>query len=234
LIWHIFRSRDQDEDRASALRWLLLTCFLPLALAFSLSWILPHSIWGTRHLIAVSAPYSILTAIALMRLRPYWIKATVFLLFGCWLFLSGFVLLLVREEHYIWCAWNDLARQATQAESATTEPVRIYAFEDLVAYHLWFALKGDESERFRVAVIKGIPGLAEDPAYFLPRRFDRIATGDISALDGESVWIAFRDTGWNEDRPPLKTIEERGYQVKNIFEAMAQGQRAFLVHLQRK
>jgi Dolichyl-phosphate-mannose-protein mannosyltransferase len=235
LIWHIFsrRRHDDDEARLDALRWLAFFSFSPLALALSLSWVLPHSIWGARHLIIVAAPYSMLTAIALIRLRPYWIKVTIFLLFGCWLLLAGAVLLLMRQERYIWCAWNDLARQAVKSEPVEASTIKLYAFEDLVAYHLWFSLEEAGSERFKVAVIKGIPGLHEDPAYFLPRSFDEVTTGDISTLNEDDIWIAFRDTAWNEDRPPLKTLKERGYQVKNLAEAMAQGQRAFLVHLVR-
>jgi 4-amino-4-deoxy-L-arabinose transferase-like glycosyltransferase len=236
LIWHLFqRSRDEGEARVDVLRWLLLTIFLPVALALSLSWILPHSIWGTRHLIIVAAPYAILSSIALERLRPYWVKITVFLLLGCWLFLAGAVFLLLREERYIWCAWDDLARQAVQAEPAAPgKTVKLYAFEDLVAYHLWFSLEEAGSERFKVAVIKGIPDLREDPAYFLPRSFDRIATLDPSALSEDDIWIAFRDTDWNEDRQPLKTLEDKGYRVNKVVEATAQGQRAFLVHLSRR
>jgi hypothetical protein len=140
----------------------------------------------------------------------------------------------MREERYIWCAWGDMARRAIEVEPATNGAIKIYAFEDLVAYHLWFALEDAGSERFKVAVIKGIPGLSEDPAYFLPRRFDRIAVGDINTLTEDSLWIAFRDTAWNENRPPLKTLQDRGYQVNNVVETAAQGQRAFLVHLSRR
>jgi hypothetical protein len=185
-------------------------------------------------LIIVAAPYSILTSIALIRLRPYWIKVTAFILLGGWLFWAGTVFLLLRQERYIWCAWNDLVAQAIQAEPATPEAARLYAFEDLVAYHLWFALEEAGSERFKVAVIKGTPGLREDPAYFLPRRFDDIKTGDISALNGDHFWIAFRDISWDEDRPPLKTLKDRGYRVNKVLETTAQGQRAFLVHLLRR
>jgi hypothetical protein len=235
LIWHTFRrSSNEDEAHTLALRWLLLSAFLPLALAFALSWLLPHSVWGTRHLIIVAAPYSILAAVALERLRPYWMKVSVFLLLGCWFFLAGSISLLMREERYIWCAWGEMAQRAIQAEPTTNGAIRIYAFEDLVAYHLWFALEDAGGERFKVAVIKGIPGLAEDPAYFLPRRFDKITAGDVNTLTEDRLWIAFRDTDWNENRPPLKTLQDRGYQVKNVVESTAQGQQAFLVHLSRR
>jgi hypothetical protein len=103
----------------------------------------------------------------------------------------------------------------------------VYAFEDLVAYHLWFALSG--SGRFRVVSVEGAPGVAEDPAYFLPRDFEGVAVADADALRGERFWAAFRDTEWDESRQPLKFILDRGYRAERVYETAAQGQRAFLV-----
>jgi hypothetical protein len=103
----------------------------------------------------------------------------------------------------------------------------VYAFEDLVAYHLWFAL--EREGRLRVVSIDGAPGVAEDPAYFLPRDFDGVAVANTDALQGERFWAAFRDTNWDESRQPLKLIEERGYRAERVYETSAQGQRAFLV-----
>jgi hypothetical protein len=109
----------------------------------------------------------------------------------------------------------------------------VYAFEDLVAYHLWFAL-GGERGRFRVSVVKGVPGLAEDPAYFLPREFKEVEVKDPDALTGERFWVAFRDTTWDEGREPLKLLKARGYRAEKIFETNAQGQRAFLALVSRR
>ena len=55
-----------------------------MALAILASWVLPHSVWGTRHLIIVAVPYLLLAAIALERLRPQWLRITALLLLGCW------------------------------------------------------------------------------------------------------------------------------------------------------
>jgi hypothetical protein len=109
-------------------------------------------------------------------------------------------------------------------------PVKVFAFEDLVAYHLWFALDGARQNRFQVAVVKQLPGVAEDRAYFLPRRFDGVAkVSGADALGGERFFAAFRDTAWDESHEPLKTILERGYRAERVYETEAQGQRAFFV-----
>jgi hypothetical protein len=125
-----------------------------------------------------------------------------------------------------------------KSEVDGTGEVQIYAFEDLVAYHLWFALDTAQrqrvADRFKVHVVKGVPGLLEDPAYFLPRRFHEVESQDGAAIKGESVWIAFRDSAWSPRRPPLSLIEAQGYETGRVFELPAQGQRAFIVELVRK
>ena len=118
---------------------------------------------------------------------------------------------------------------------SAAQPVTVYAFEDLVAYHLWFALDGDGARRFHVVVLKGLPGVAEDPAYFLPRRFDDVAVASgADSFGGERFWAAFRDAAWDESHEPLKTILSRGYRAERVYETTAQGQRAFLVLFTRE
>ncbi|MGI8735583.1 MAG: glycosyltransferase family 39 protein [Pyrinomonadaceae bacterium] len=216
--------------------WLTSLAFLPVLLAFLLSWVLPHSIWGTRHLIVAAGPYAILAALALVRLRPTWARTACLVLLSCWLTLNGAVFLFQRPTSFIWCTWEPLAQQMMKSEDGSRE-VQIYAYEDLVAYHLWFALdtarRQGAFDRFKVHVVKGIPGLREDPAYFLPRRFYGVESQDGAALKGESVWIAFRDSVWHTQRPPLSLIEAQGYETGRVFELPAQGQRAFLVELRR-
>lgn len=238
LLWQSIRQRSAEPANVRVVWWLLSFSFLPVALVFFLSWVLPHSIWGSRHLILTTAPYSILAAVALNRLRPAWTRTTCLVLIGCWALLNGTVFFLQRPTKFTWCTWEPLAQQMMMAETDGTRAVQVYAFEDLVAYHLWFALdtarrKGLEG-KFKVSVVKGIPGLREDPAYFLPRRFYDIETQDGAAFKGEAIWVAFRDSEWNTQRPPLSIIEEQGYQPGTVFELQAQGQKSFLVELRRK
>ena len=171
-----------------------------------------------------------LAAVALGRVRAPWIKRTLLALLCCWFFFAGVLTLVRREGTHIWCAWETLAAPLARAETGGTRPADVYAFEDLVAYHLWFALSGERG-RFRVSVVKNVPGLREDPAYFLPRGFREVAVKDASALEGERIWVAFRDTAWDEGREPLKLLKERGYRVEQVFETTAQGQRAFLFQM---
>ncbi|MEO8434144.1 MAG: glycosyltransferase family 39 protein [Pyrinomonadaceae bacterium] len=231
LLWH--GSPVKDKQRSEVLQGLVLFAFAPMLLFFVMSWLLPYSIWGTRHLIIAAGPYSILVAIALTRLRPYWARVAVLLLLGCWVFFAGTLLVLKRPPFFIWCAWEQLAVEMVQAEQGSNGTVRIYAFEDLVAYHLWFGLSNGPSSRFNVAVIKDVPGLPEDPAYFLPRKFDDIGVEHLPEFQGDQVWIAFRAAKWNETGPPLNLLTPQGYHTGKILSIKAQGHEAFLVQLYR-
>jgi hypothetical protein len=224
-------------------KFLLVFTLLPVTLAFVASYALPQSVWGTRHLVVAYAPYALLAGLALAQLRPLWWRGAALTLLCCWLAAVGALTLLRRDAAPVWCAWEGLASSAARDEARDSaveginsggggapQAAEVYAFEDLVAYHLWFALeRGRTAGRFRIASIKGAPGVPEDPAYFLPRGFDGVAVTNTDALQGRRFWVAFRDTNWDESRQPLKLINERGYRAERVYETAAQGQRAFLV-----
>ncbi|HEX9963000.1 MAG TPA: glycosyltransferase family 39 protein [Pyrinomonadaceae bacterium] len=219
----------KNESREDIENLILLAVFTitPLLLAFAASWISPYSIWGTRHLIIVFAPFAILLAIAFSRIFIFKIQAAalglIFLLF------AGAFILQARQPqpNFIWCAWENLALDL-RAEKET----KIYVFEDLIAYHFWFALR-DSDARFEVVKINGIEGLSEDKAYFLPRGFDKVKTAVESDVTGERFFIAFRDKDWNEAKPPLKNLIEKGYRIGAPKVLEAQGLKAFLVEIRK-
>jgi hypothetical protein len=233
LSWRLVSERYREgKVGLRAPKFLILFSVIPLALAFVASRALPLSIWGTRHLIIVAVPYLLLAAIAISRLRPEWLRITVALLLGCWLFLAGSGTLLRRGDTYIWCAWDQLGQQLIQRPAAPPEVVNVYAFEELVGYHLWFAL-AESPGKFKVGLIRGVPGVLEDPAYFVPRAFSDITVQDVSAVDEKHFWIAFRDTEFNEERQPLKILRDRGYKIREVLRVDATEQRGFLVELKR-
>jgi len=185
-------------------------------------------------LIIVAAPYAILVSLAIVRLTRDWIRIAVYAILGSWILLAGSAWALVRPPAYIWCAWEPLARQVEANEPQTAKDVRVYAFEDLVAYHLWFAFDSSQRKQFKVTVIKNFPGAAEDPAYFLPRRFNQVAVINSAQLNGSEFWIAYRAARWDETLPPLSTLENMGYAVRDVHSTQTQGQQAFMVRMARK
>ncbi len=236
LLWSLRLWRTGGDVKGAPvnpLRALFLLALAPVLILFGLSWLLPLSIWGTRHLIVVAAPYSILAAVAIIRLSHYWIKVATCLILGSWFLLAGIAWSLARPQSYIWCQWEPLVRQVQLRDPRSTEEVSVYAFEDLIAYHLWFASSSLHANQFKVAVIKGVPEIQEDAAYFMPRRFNEIAVTNTAQISGTEIWIAYRAPDWNEMAPPLSVFKNMGYAPKNVYSAQAQGQRAFIVRMVR-
>jgi uncharacterized membrane protein len=224
-IFYIFdwRNRSDIEKRD----FLLLTIFikLPVLLAFAASWLLPYSIWGTRHLIIIFAPLSILAAIFINKLNPARLKM-VFVSLTVLIFAAAFAVeITTSRTKQIVCGWENLARNI-DADKAQ----RIYTFEDLSAYLTWFALRDND----RTQVVKlNVNGLVEDKAYFLPRGFDKITTADENGVTGDKFWILFRDKDFRLNEPPLRNLILKGYKIgePEIYEA--QGVKAFLVLVEK-
>lgn len=212
---------------------LAIFSFTPILLAFAASWIFPYSIWGTRHLIIVFAPFAILTAISISKIKIREFKI------GCiaaiWLlFCSAFVLQATRQKpKYIWCAWENLANNLYDSTLHREDAVniKIYVFEDLVAYHFWFALR-DSDRGFQIVKVKNIEGLTEDRAYFLPRGFDKVQTTE--KFEAERFFVAFRDKSFNRFAPPLQNLTAQGYEIGEPQAFEAQGAKAFLVEVYKK
>ncbi|HKP73360.1 MAG TPA: glycosyltransferase family 39 protein [Pyrinomonadaceae bacterium] len=256
LCWRAFVGKP-DEGREAAtgdglnlrrgagLRYttlrLLFFATTPVVVTFLLAQILPQSVWGVRHLIIIAPAYLPLAALAVVSARPAWLAIAIKILLACWLLLAGTVWLMRRDEPPIWCAWETLARRAAESEKAgageveNAGGVKIYATEDLVAYHMWYALRSFGGERVRVAVVKGLPGIVEDKAFFLPRGFPEVSVMDADAAFAEErFWLAFRDADWNESHPLLQMLSARGYEIAERFEVAASGQKAFIVSLRRR
>ncbi|HXH71181.1 MAG TPA: hypothetical protein VNI60_12690 [Pyrinomonadaceae bacterium] len=247
LYFTAWKSETKIEKRKFSL--LLIFTFAPILMAFIASWILPYSIWGTRHLIIAFAPFAILLAIAFTKIfteRRHTndnlnrqvtgvpvLKGAVLLLVFL-LFAAAFLLQATRSKpKYIWCAWENLALSLPQTQSDSqitnsSDPIKIYVFEDLVAYHFWFALR-DSSEKFQIIKVNGIEGLTEDKAYFLPRDFDKIKSPED--FEGERFFVAFRAQNWNESAPPLQNLISKGYRIGEPQFFEAQGLKAFLVEV---
>jgi len=84
-----------------------------------------------------------------------------------------------------------------------------------------------------VAKIRNIEGVREDLGFFLPRAFDGVKTIDISEVEEQIVWIAFRASRIDVQQQPLKSFIDRGYKMSASEVFVAQGENAFLVLLEK-
>lgn len=228
LVLFVFGRKNLSEIEKRTTNLLTIFCFAPLTVAFLASWLLPVSVWGTRHLIIIFAPALILPASALVKIPNLYAKLTVAALVF-WLTGIAFLLQIQRGAPVsIDCAWANLA--ANLRANHSDSRLKIYAFEDVVAYDLWFALR-TEKARFQIVKVGGISGIGEDTAYFLPRGFDEVPKISEADLNGERFFVAFRDSEWNTSKAPLGNLLEKGYRIgePQVFEA--RGIKAFLVEV---
>ncbi len=239
-IFYLPNRKNESAEAKRASRLLFIFCAAPVLIAFALSWLLPFSIWGARHLTIIFAPSVILMAYVVGEIKNIYLKAGVLILIF-WLTAMAFLLQAMDEnQKSIVCAWENLAadlRLETENNSATNAAhlltTKVFLFEDAAAYQFWFALRNEPENRFQVVKVGGIDGLKEDAAYFLPRGFEQVQTGDETALQGERFFIAFRAVEWNENEPPLRNLIEKNYKIgaPQVFEA--QGVKAFLVSVEK-
>ena len=223
VTYFIFWKSETELEKRNL--WLLVILLkVPVLLAFIASWVLPYSIWGTRHLIFAFVPSAILAAIALSKIKipPLKIILVCFVLF---FYGIAFLIQTQRErEVYIWCAWENLAGTLDK-----NKPTKIYVFEDLVAYDMWFALR-DAEKNFEIIKVNS-EQMPEDKAYFLPRGFDKVQTTDENGITGDRFYVAYRDSVFNELHPPLHDLRAKGYKIgePKIFETP--GLKGFLVEV---
>lgn len=209
-------------------RFFFLSAFavIPVFLAFAISWILPFSLWGSRHLLIAFAPVTMLTAIYLTEVVPFSLRRA----FGAvilTLIAAAFVVQIRSEPpKNIWCAWEQLAR-----EIPVDKPQTVYVFEDLIAYHFWFTTPSEQT--LQIVKVDGMPEMTEDTAYFLPRGFDSVTRITPEQINGEKFWVAFRDMEWNERHPPLNYLLQSGFKIGKPRVIDVNGLKAYLVRVER-
>lgn len=208
IVLFFAKGQHKAEGGERLLKLPVLFLVGPLSIAFVASWLFPLSIWGTRHLIIVFAPACILLAVVINRIAIPVVRIaaiSLIVLLNCY----AFVIATQRKTPaYSWCAWEPLTAYAVE-----TRPVPIYAFEDLVAYHLWFDLVQEGKSDIPVFKVRDMEGVREDKAYFLPRGFDDVKTVDPAEVTGDRFWIAYRGDRIDETKPPLKAFLDRGYRA---------------------
>ncbi len=225
VCYFAFRKRAPDEQ--TALKFLTVFAAFPILAALVLSWLVPYSVWGTRHLIIATPIVSLIVASALSSLPRAWVRrasvALVVLLIGTALFLN------IRREkpEYVWCAWNGVANDISRRENTTT----IYALENLTAYHLWFATRSNR--QITVGVLKGMDVRTADESYFLPRGFNSVAAVNFDNIPEREFWLAFR-TFWNgEEFRTIETFTKLGYFVCPMNRARFDANNVFWIKFTR-
>lgn len=243
VVLYVVSWTKRPEEEKVTVSFLSIFAGLPLIAAFVASWLLPYSVWGTRHLIIVFAPAVLLLATALANIPfPRFRIASITLL----LLFTGyaFALQAIRATpQYLWCAWEPLGREWVFAPHYSSQPKTVYALEEFIGYHLWFAVR--EFPNNNVRVVKNFGGNTDVSAYFLPRGFDQVQIVDVeTAFSGDEFWVAFRDPDLDHDFPGLRIfsyrprvlneLDQLGYEVQDTRKIRVGNESAFLVKMIRR
>ncbi|QQS33623.1 MAG: glycosyltransferase family 39 protein [Acidobacteriota bacterium] len=217
---------EKDAESRQAFYMLGFLAAIPVFVAFAVSWLMPHSIWGSRHLIIVYAPMLILTAIFFTGIRSQKLRIIAVGSLAA-LTAAAFVVQTTQPRaEYAWCVMDDVSRDAEELGAK-----EIAVFEDLLAYHLWFENRRAQPDQIKATKVSGVDGINEDAAYFLPRGFDGIGKKDISEVSAENVWLLFRSENLSETEPPLRNFRTRGYNIARKKEYKVTGETVFVVEL---
>jgi hypothetical protein len=228
--------RDDDRDTVNL---MALFVAIPVAIAFVTSWLAPVSIWGSRHLIIVFAPISIMTAIAFCSVGRDVYRYALITFAGAFIAIGFYVQAQRPHVEYVWCSWERIAEQWVRSAPVSPEAKQLYAFEDLAAYHLWFAVR--ETDGYRVDLVR-VEGLPNDPAYCLPRGFDAIGTISLEKIDGDLFWLALRNPSSKAQLaqdtrerlgPPIGALEDRGFEIEEVGSIPAGRETLHLIKVRR-
>ena len=207
----MFVAGKKSDDGKIFSRIAIVFVAFPLVTAFVLSWVLPNSVWGTRHLIVATPVFLMLAAASIVGLDDRRLRVGSV---AVMILLSAVALILeVRREQpeQVWCAWEGVGNEIRDMEAESAQRPTIYAFENLAAYHLWFAgrKQGDQA----VSIVKGVPVRTNDNSYFLPRGFDSVKSVQIDAIRDPELWAAFRVFRIGEEFGIIEAFTSRGYFV---------------------
>jgi hypothetical protein len=210
-----FDRNNLDKDQRTATAILVIFLAVPLVTAFAASWVLPYSVWGTRHLIIAFAPFALLVAASLSHLPKPSMRISALTLIICFSG-YGFAVEAMRiRQPPVWCGFETIAK-LLQADEAGP----VYVFEDLAAYHLWFEFdrnRTTQTDLPTVIKVDNFPGMYEDKAYFIPRGLDdehlRSGTPPLDSRPAQ-IWVVYRAARLDITAPPLDTLSDHGFLIE--------------------
>ena len=199
-----FASGRTDEDKTRT-KLLVLFALFPTLTGFVISWTLPHSVWGTRHFIVVAPMIALMVANAVVSIDERIVRVGMVCSLVALIAVAALVVGIREKPKYVWCAWDRVSADIASKDASPTT----YTFENLVAYHLWFADR--KVGKTRVKVVKGVDVATADDAYFLPRGFHDVPTVPLDGISEDEFWLAFRPIRRSDDARLIEVFTRLGY-----------------------
>lgn len=169
--------------------------------------------WAYRYLIIVAVPYLMLTAIAVQRLRPEWLKTVAMILIVTWATVSGIKDANGIQDRYAYnhIQWSAFARRIAERESVpSNRTVKVLATSWFMAVPLQFHLDLIDKGKFQVVMqVDERPSIAGAVT-----RAVELEAWDLekstTEFNEDHFWIA---TWKHEEKQHTNRISAAGYQL---------------------
>ncbi|MGO4879190.1 MAG: hypothetical protein ACLP59_00020 [Bryobacteraceae bacterium] len=189
-LWRVFRS-TRDPLQTSRLTFALLLAFLPPFTAYLVSNMLRNSIWGNRHLIVAALPYIALLAMAMVALRPKWVRVIVLTIAAAWGAFGIYRVTLYPElRNNMDILTGQLVALDASSSPPSTGPVTVDFLDPYLAFPMNYYLETHYGRKWNLVNVSGIQ--------------------DITA---DRVWVGYNHKSWKQPRSPQDLLRARGYQI---------------------
>jgi hypothetical protein len=186
-------------------RFLLFFVLGSVGVAFTASRLLPHSVWGHRHMVYLVFPILMVVATAYCRLnsRAVWIAGG--LLCAAWACAVVHHHLKGDDKK---TPFDVLVIQMLAQEEGNPNPVRFYSVDKYLHYPVWFYL-----ETLKAGRVTGFgPSLPADRGKLAAEaaRIEVISHGvSIDEARGSHFWVGY-SSAWNGKLLPEAILQQRG------------------------
>lgn len=180
FAWQIIRQKTLEAT------WQLLFffAFAPVIIVFSLSYLLPKSIWETRYLIICAVPYTVLFVKGVFALPNNMIRSISIGIIFVWVLIAGFFNFQQAENKI---KWSEAAEEIESANDDVAQPV--YVFDAWVEMPLRFYLSERNSST----------------------RVEKRA--DVDEIQGRNFWLTLRNPVAEENHQLREKLSEKNYCV---------------------
>ena len=152
---------------------------------------LRNSIWGNRHLIVAALPYIALLAMAMVALRPKWVRVIVLTIAAAWGAFGIYRVTLYPElRNNMDILTGQLVALDASSSPPSTGPVTVDFLDPYLAFPMNYYLETHYGRKWNLVNVSGIQ--------------------DITA---DRVWVGYNHKSWKQPRSPQDLLRARGYQI---------------------
>jgi len=188
-LWRVFRG-PRDSLAASRLRFAALLAIVPPVATYLLSNRLRNSVWGNRHLIVSTAPYLALLALALVALRPKWVRFLVVLIAAVWGVWGVYRVTMFPELRNNLDVLTGQLVELNARAGPRSGAVTVYFLDRYLAFPMGFYLENHYSQEWNLVNVT-----------------------EASAISGDRVWVAYNYKTWKLPQRPQDLLRRLGYEI---------------------